>query len=152
MVKIKFFGFKQGYEYIGTLLNALIREFDRYDFVVCTDSPIEELQYCFFKDMYFRKYAEKEDVRQLYDVAEYEKSYNADHVELTFEDYLSLCSLHELNEICMVPKFFELQKAVQDLKETSVARIEICPDGLCEIHVFAALKIAEKIRTIAENL
>ncbi len=138
--------------FIYQIIYKIKEKFDCYDFINCTDSPIQEFQYRKMGKVFVRKLGEQKKHLKINN-ANYEQSYHLDNIEkqgLSLSEYIEHCLIFELNTIYICKKninFF----CEEDLINKSVAIFLICPDGLDEIHIEAKEKILNVMSNILKS-
>ncbi|MDE5547985.1 MAG: hypothetical protein K2J30_03205, partial [Clostridia bacterium] len=125
----------------------LISRYSDYDFINCTESPIEELSYTKTNGLYYRK-IQTGNVLDIVDKANYIQSYKADNLAKqgwTLEEYIEACLLCELGEIKAVSK----SNAEHNIEV--LMKLVVCPDGLEEIHIECDKEIFDVISQIKNH-
>ena len=118
------------FDFVTDLLKKLQSEFVHYEFMNCTESPINEYNYFKHNRMYYRKI--EKDTSIIINEANYTDSYEKENLKkqgISLQEYIEMCMLFELEKIMIISKF-DMQ--IDDLKP--LVTMLVCPDGWDEIH------------------
>lgn len=123
--------------FVYNILCTLIDSCKEFTFFNCTESPIDEYVYFDCCGSKCRK-MKKEQPIKLINSADYLQNFLADGLNkqgYTLQHYVETCLLFELGEIKVVNGDFYEPNYRALCHYDIVATIEICPDGLDEIHI-----------------
>lgn len=139
-------------KFVYSVLRVLLDEFNDCAIINRTESPIKEYEYE-NHDGYYYRLIDINDFSKCADRANYIEPYRLDkmhHQGFTIDQYIEMCWLFELEEIIVVKKNGTRTSIDQLLKVKPVLSLDICPDGLNEIHWRGTLSkgIIEKISMI----
>lgn len=116
-------------DFVNKLLNKLLSEFNGYEFINCTKSPVNEYTYFEYKGMYYRKIIRENIVVNEVNYVDSYKKEKLMNQGISLQEYIEMIMLFELEKILVVSKF---DNQVNSL--LSLITILICPDGLNELH------------------
>lgn len=140
-------------QFVYDILDKLVENFIEYDFINCTDSPIDELSYIKSNGVYYRK-IQRQNIAELINESNYLNAYRADNLDkigCNLKDYIEMCLLYELGEIKVIHKDNNCKPLKFENALNSLASLIVCPDGLDEIHIIGTDCLVQKIVSIIEN-
>ena len=135
------------YNFVCELLDLLQNTFCMYEFINCTQSPLNDFDYSENNGLYYRNLSIKLNI----DISDpdYIKSYDKDNLlsqGISLQEYIDMCLLFELEEVMLIS-----QKSNPINLLSPLITISICPDGLNEIHFSGNQVLLNEITTLIKG-
>lgn len=137
---------KNEYRYVLEMLSFIQKAFVEYSFINHTDSPLNEFVYSENDGDYFREIQLNQNPK--IDKSLYFSSYDKEGLinsGVTFEEYIDMCFLFELNKIEIVEKCNDVNIQANSDIHNNIATLWVCPDGGREILFEGSTKIFNQL-------